>query len=285
MSWTQSASREARAPAARACTTPWSTSSCRRLMAWSSWTTSWSLVSPIFTSFIKGYDLESRGTLHTQVKSNSIEMHEHTETCTTLQYAGINHLWNACKSLLWNGPQIVKPPIMIILCAHVLCWMTFYVPWWLKCCFRALWWAALTTTINSTQKGDSRLHTKQHWSCPEGFWWSNTLPSHLCWFFLKWIPNFLNSIQAQNEKLRNNHPHLGTYLLSHLKPPLLSLMWSVCQFKCSKSDMPGSLTAPICHKLLSLTWWSFDEEVCSHVIWSLTQFTSIKLLFQPAGSA
>lgn len=44
-SWTPSASREARAPAARACTTRWSTSCCPRSMAWSNSTTSWSSVS------------------------------------------------------------------------------------------------------------------------------------------------------------------------------------------------------------------------------------------------
>lgn len=43
-SWTPSASREARAPAAQACTTRWSTSCCPRSTAWSNSTTSWSSV-------------------------------------------------------------------------------------------------------------------------------------------------------------------------------------------------------------------------------------------------
>lgn len=47
MSWMPSASREAQAAAAQACTTLWSTSSCLRLTVLSSLTTSWSLVSII----------------------------------------------------------------------------------------------------------------------------------------------------------------------------------------------------------------------------------------------
>ena len=44
MNWMPSASREAREPAAQGCMTPWSTSFCLRLTAWSSSTTSWSSV-------------------------------------------------------------------------------------------------------------------------------------------------------------------------------------------------------------------------------------------------